>query len=124
MKVETQGVLLRMFIGESDQYRGMPLYHAIVLKIRELGMSGATVLRGVEGFGAHSRIHTANILRLSQDLPIVIEVIDTEERIRRLVEYLDRMVPEGLLMTVEGVRIIRYARTPGEGKGTPGQEKG
>lgn len=123
MKVETQGVLLRMFIGESDQYRGMPLYHAIVLKIRELGMSGATVLRGVEGFGAHSRIHTANILRLSQDLPIVIEVIDTEERIRRLVEYLDRMVPEGLLMTVEGVRIIRYARTPGEGKGTPGQEK-
>lgn len=111
MKVETQGVLLRMFIGESDQFRGVPLYHAIVLKIRELGMSGATVLRGVEGFGAHSRIHTANILRLSQDLPIVIEVIDTEERIRRLVEHLDRMVPEGLLMTIEGVRIIRYART-------------
>lgn len=120
MKVETQGMLLRMFIGESDQFRGMPLYHAIVLKIRELGMSGATVLRGVEGFGAHSRIHTANILRLSQDLPIVIEVIDTEDRIRRLVEHLDRMVPEGLLMTVEGVRIIRYARTEPGRQGPPG----
>jgi PII-like signaling protein len=107
MKIEGPAMLLRIFIGESDRWQGKPLYEAIVLKVREAGLAGATVLRGLEGFGAHSRIHTARILRLSEDLPIVIEVVDREERIRELIPALDEMVSEGL-MTLERVQVVMY----------------
>ncbi|MFO7904671.1 MAG: DUF190 domain-containing protein, partial [Pirellulaceae bacterium] len=98
---------LRIFIGESDQWHGKPLYEAIVLKARELHLAGATVLRGPMGFGAHSRMHTAKILRLSQDLPIVIEIVDAEETIESLLPHIDEMVEEGLV-TMEKVRVIKY----------------
>lgn len=116
MKIEGDGLLLRIFIGESDRWQGMPLHDAIVRKLREQGLAGATVLRGLEGFGAHSRIHTASVLRLSEDLPIVIEVIDKPERIEKILPSLDEMISEGL-MTLEQVRIIVYR--PGE---TPSPE--
>lgn len=80
MKTPTQGCLLRIFIGESDQWQGKPLYEAIVLKARELHLAGATVLRGPMGFGARSRLHTAKVLRLSEDLPMVIEIVDAQEK--------------------------------------------
>lgn len=107
MKLEGEGKLLRIFIGESDRWEGRPLFEAIVHKVREAGGAGATVLRGIEGFGAHSRIHTARILRLSEDLPIVIEVVDTAERIDALLPALDEMIEDGLV-TIETVRILRY----------------
>jgi len=114
MKTEGEGQLVRVFIGESDRWEGKPLYEAIVRKARECGLAGATVLRGLEGFGAHSRIHTAKILRLSEDLPIVIEIADKAERIERFLPELDRMVKEGLI-TLEKVRILAYRH--GEGTG-------
>jgi PII-like signaling protein len=107
MKIEGEGQLLRIFVGESDRWHGQPLYEAIVRTARELGLAGATVLRGLEGFGAHSRIHTAKLLRLSEDLPIVIEIVDRPERIEAILPALDRMVGEGLI-TLERVRIIAY----------------
>ena len=107
MKIPEQGTLLRIFVGESDQWHRRPLYEAIVLKARELHLAGATVLRGVMGFGAHSRLHTSKVLRLSEDLPIVIEIVDSEEKIERLLPYLDEMVQEGLL-TMERVRVVKY----------------
>ena len=107
MKIEGPAMLLRIFIGESDRWHGKPLYEAIVLKVREAGLAGATVLRGLEGFGAHSRIHTTRILRLSQDLPMVIEIVDREDRIRELIPTLDEMVSEGL-MTLERVQVVMY----------------
>jgi len=107
MKIEGPAMLLRIFIGESDRWQGKPLYQAIVLKVREAGLAGATVLRGLEGFGAHSRIHTARILRLSEDLPIVVEIVDREDRIRELIPALDEMVSEGL-MTLESVQVVMY----------------
>lgn len=107
MKLEGEGKLLRIFVGESDRWEGRPLFEAIVRKVREAGGAGATVLRGIEGFGAHSRIHTARILRLSEDLPIVIEVVDTAERIDALLPLLDEMIEDGLV-TIETVRILRY----------------
>lgn len=107
MTLPEQGCLLRIFIGESDQWHGKPLYEAIVLKARELHLAGATVLRGPMGFGAHSRMHTAKILRLSQDLPIVIEIVDAEEKIEMLLPHIDEMVEEGLV-TMEKVRVIKY----------------
>lgn len=113
MKIEGKGRLLKVYIGERDQFRGVPLYHAIVVKVREMGMAGATVCRGIEGFGARSRIHTANILRLSEDLPITVEIIDTAERIDRLIPELDRMVSEGLVITVQDVDIVKYSAERG-----------
>lgn len=107
MKLEGEGKLLRIFVGESDRWEGRPLFEAIVHKVREAGGAGATVLRGIEGFGAHSRIHTARILRLSEDLPIVIEIVDTSDRIDALMPALDEMIEDGL-MTIETVRILRY----------------
>jgi PII-like signaling protein len=107
MKIEGEGRLLRIFVGESDRWESRPLYEAIVRAAREAGLAGATVLRGLEGFGAHSRIHTAKILRLSEDLPIVIEIVDTPERIDAILPALDRMVGEGLI-TLENVRVIAY----------------
>ncbi|MBN1270258.1 MAG: DUF190 domain-containing protein [Kiritimatiellae bacterium] len=101
------GQLLRVFIGESDTHEGLPLYEWIVRKARETGMAGATVLRGLEGFGAHSRMHTAKILRLSQDLPIIIEIVDTPEKIEGFIALIDGAIDEGLL-TVEKVQVRFY----------------
>jgi PII-like signaling protein len=100
--------LVRVFIGESDAWRGRPLASALVERLRAEGFAGATVLRGTAGFGAHSVVHTSQILRLSQDLPVLIEVVDTPERVERLLPILDEMVVEGLV-TVETVRVLRYA---------------
>jgi len=107
MKIEGQGKLLRIFIGESDTWHGRPLYEAIVRRLREEGLAGATVFRGIEGFGAHSRLHTARILRLSEDLPLLIEVVDNMEAIERVLPILDEMVTDGLV-TMENVEIIAY----------------
>lgn len=107
MRIEGDGTLLRIFVGESDRWHGKPLYEAIVELARERGLAGATVLRGLEGFGAHSRVHTSRILRLSEDLPVVIEVVDRPERIEAILPALDEMVAEGLV-TLERVRVIAY----------------
>lgn len=107
MPIEGEATLLRIFIGESDRWEGQPLYEAIVRTVREAGMAGATVLRGIEGFGAHSRIHIARILRLSEDLPIVVEIVDRAERIEAILPRLDEMIDEGLV-TMEKVRILKY----------------
>src|SRR5579864_2170674 len=107
VKLEGEGKLLRLFIGESDTWHGKPLYQAIVERVREEGLAGATVVRGIEGFGADSRLHTSRILRLSEDLPVVIEIVDTAENIDRVVPLLDEMVLEGML-TVERVHVISY----------------
>jgi len=107
MKIEGDGQLLRIFIGESDRWEGRPLYEAIVLAAREQGLAGATVLRGLEGFGATSRIHTVKILRLSEDLPIVIEIVDQADRIQGFLPTLDKMVTEGMV-TLEKVNVLVY----------------
>ena len=107
MRLEGEGKLLRLFIGESDTWHGKPLYQAIVERVRQEGLAGATVIRGIEGFGADSRIHTSRILRLSEDLPVVIEIVDTPEQIDRVVPILDEMVGEGML-TLERVQIVSY----------------
>jgi PII-like signaling protein len=107
MKVPQDGYLLRVFIGEADRWQGKPLYEAIVLKARELHMAGATVLRGPMGFGANSRLHTAKILRLSEDLPMVIEIVDGKDKIDELMPHIDEMVQEGLV-TLERVQVIKY----------------
>ena len=107
MKLSETGQLLRIFIGESDQWHGEPLYRAIVMKARELGLAGATVLRGPMGFGANSRMHTANLLELSSDLPVVIEIVDSADKVESLLPFLDETVAEGLI-TIEGVRVLRY----------------
>jgi PII-like signaling protein len=107
VKLEGEGKLLRIFIGESDKHGRKPLYQAIVEMLREEGMAGATVLRGVEGFGANSHLHTARILRLSEDLPIVIEVADTAERIESIMPKLDEMVTDGMV-TLERVEVVTY----------------
>ena len=107
MRIEGEGKLLRVFVGESDRWHGKPLYQAIVERVRAEGLAGATVLRGIEGFGADSRLHTARILRLSEDLPIVIEIVDSAEQIERILPILDEMVGEGMV-TVERVEVIAY----------------
>jgi hypothetical protein len=107
MKIPNDGYLLRVFLGESDKWQGKPLYEAIVLKARELHLAGATVLRGPMGFGAHSRLHTTKILRLSEDLPMVIEIVDAKEKIDAFMPYIDQMVKEGLV-TLERVQVIKY----------------
>jgi PII-like signaling protein len=106
-RIEGPGKLLRIFIGESDTWHGTPLYEAIVRRAREDGLAGATVIRGIEGFGASSRIHTARILRLSEDLPLIIEIIDGEAEIDAFLPVLDGMIAEGLV-TVEPVEVVTY----------------
>ena len=101
------GYLLRIFVGESDKHGHHTLYEAIVLKAREMGLAGATVTRGVMGFGKHSIIHTAKILRLSEDLPIIVEIADSLENIERFLPTLDEMIKDGLV-TLEKVRVIQY----------------
>ena len=107
MKIPEDGSLLRVFVGESDKWHGKPTYEAIVLKAREMGLAGATVYKGVLGFGADSRLHTYKILRLSEDMPMVIEVVDAKEKIEALLVQIDEMVQEGLV-TIEPVRVIKY----------------
>jgi hypothetical protein len=107
MKLPSESLLLRIFIGETDKYEGRPLYKAIVEKARQREMAGATVMRGILGFGANSRIHTSQILRLSEDLPLVIEIVDSEERINAFLPELDAMISEGLV-TLEKARVITY----------------
>src|SRR5437667_11115054 len=111
MKIAGEGKLLRIFIGESDRHQGRALYEAIVRRARALGLAGATVWRGIEGYGAASRIHTAKILRLSEDLPILIEIVDTEEKIRAALPELDALIEaagSGGLVTLERAEIIKY----------------
>ena len=107
MKIPEDAVLLRIFIGESDRHRRQPLYEAIVRKAREMQMAGATVLRGPMGFGKSSHLHTAKILRLSMDLPIVIEIVDSEEKVNGFLPVLDGMMGGGLV-TLERAKVIRY----------------
>ena len=107
MILPKQGKLLRIFIGENDRHEGLPLYEWIVRQARENGLAGATVLRGLEGYGAHSRLHKAKILRLSSDLPLVVEIVDTEEKIQSFLPLIDDAVSEGLA-TVERVEVHFY----------------
>jgi PII-like signaling protein len=107
MQIPQDAMLLRIFIGESDRWHHQPLYEAIVLKARESHLAGATVLRGPMGFGKSSRVHTSKILRLSMDLPLVIEIIDSEEKIRAFLPILDEMISGGLV-TLEKVQVIHY----------------
>jgi PII-like signaling protein len=107
MHIPEDGYLLRIFIGESDRHGHHPLYEAIVLKARAAGLAGATVTRGVMGFGKHSTLHTAKILRLSEDLPMVIEIADGLDRIEEFLPLLDEMITDGLV-TLEQVRVIHY----------------
>ncbi|MEW6210134.1 MAG: DUF190 domain-containing protein [Acidobacteriota bacterium] len=114
MKISENGQLLRIFIGESDKWEGRPLYEAIILKAREQGIAGATMLRGLMGYGAASRIHTAKILRLSEDLPIVVEIVDSKEKIESFLPLIDEMVREGLV-TLENIRVIQYRHNKTDG---------
>src|SRR5437588_3982182 len=107
MNLPNEATLLRIFIGESDRWKHQPRYEAIVLKARELQLAGATVLRGAMGFGKSSRLHTAKILRLSMDLPLVIEIVDEEQKIQAFLPVLDEMMKGGLV-TLEKVRVIHY----------------
>jgi PII-like signaling protein len=107
MKLEGEGLLARIFVGESDRWEGSSLYEAIVQKAREKGLAGATVIKGIEGFGAHNFIHTTRILRLAEDLPIVIEIVDRREKVEAFLPELDSMVSEGLV-TLEPVQVILY----------------
>jgi PII-like signaling protein len=107
MQIPQEAVLLRILIGENDRWEHHPLYEAIVLKAREMHLGGATVLRGPMGFGHSSRLHTTKILRLSEDLPLVIEIVDSEERINGFLPALDSMMGSGLI-TMEKVRVLRY----------------
>jgi len=118
MTLPNEGKLLRIFIGEDDKHEGLPLYEWIVRKAREEGLAGATVLRGLEGFGAHSRLHTAKILRLSNDLPIIVEIVDTEEKIEAFLPKIDGAIVEGLATLERAeVRFYRFRPHPPETSG-------
>jgi len=116
MHLPHEAILLRIFIGESDRWKHQPLYEAIVLKAREVHLAGATVLRGPMGFGKSSRLHTAKILRLSMDLPLVIEIVDEEPKIQAFLPVLDEMMKGGLV-TLEKVKVIQYRAQSVEGGG-------
>ena len=112
MQVPKDAVLVRIFLGEADRGPGgLPLYEAVVLKAREMGLAGATVLRGPMGFGRNSHLHTAKILRLSADLPMVVEIVDAEEKLRPFLEAIEPMMASGLV-TLERVQVIRYGAPP------------
>jgi PII-like signaling protein len=112
MKLPTEGKLLRIFVGEADRWHGRPLYEAIVEDARRRGLAGATVWKGFMGFGAHSRLHTAKILRLSEDLPVVIEIVDEAQRIEAFLPALEEMVHEGLV-TLERAEVLIYRAPAG-----------
>ncbi len=107
MKLPAEAYRLRIFIGESDKIGGKPLFEVIVEKARENGLAGATALRGILGFGANSRIHTSKVLRISEDLPVVVEIVDAEDKIEAFIPELDELIEEGLV-TMEKVRVITY----------------
>jgi PII-like signaling protein len=111
MQIPEQALLLRIFIGEDDRSDGRPLYEAIVLKAREMHLAGATVLRGPMGYGHSSRLHTTKILRLSEDLPLVIEIVDSEDRINAFLPVLDGLMTTSGLITLEKVQVLRYGAT-------------
>ena len=113
MKLPFEAYMLRIFVGESDKSDGKPLYEVIVKEARKRGMAGATVLRGFLGYGANSRIHTSKVLRLSEDLPLVVEIVDAEDKIEAFMPYLDTIIDEGLI-TMEKVRVIAYRHNPKE----------
>ena len=114
MQIPRDAVLLRIFLGEEDRYHRQPLYEAIVLKAREMHLGGATVLRGPMGFGRSSHLHTAKILRLSEDLPVVVEIVDSEEKIQQFLPVLDEMMASGLI-TMEKVQVIQYGTAKTDG---------
>ena len=118
MQLPKEAVLLRIFLGEADKYHGRPLYEAIVMKARELHLAGATVLRGPMGFGHSSRVHTAKILRLSEDLPLLIEIVDAEEKIEAFLPVLDEMMGSGLV-TLEKVKVLQYGKASSKPARTP-----
>jgi uncharacterized protein len=109
--IDGEQSLIRVFIGEGDKWKHQPLSVALLERLRREGFAGATIFRGVAGFGAHSVVHASHILRLSQDLPILIEIVETEERVQALLPILEEMVQEGLV-TIEKVRVLRYAARP------------
>lgn len=111
MHIPKDAMLLRIFLGESDRWEGQPLYEALVLKAREMHLGGATVLRGPMGFGHSSRLHTAKILRLSEDLPFIVEIVDTEQKINAFLEAIDPMMGSGLI-TLERVQVLQYGPPP------------
>jgi len=119
MNIPQDAVLLRVFLGENDKFEGRPLYEAIVMKARELHLAGATVLRGPMGFGKSSRLHTAKILRLSMDLPVVVEIVDAEEKIQSFLPVLDEMMKGGLV-TLEKVKVIHYRANESSAPGSKG----
>jgi hypothetical protein len=113
-KLEGTGLLVRIYLGESDRWHGRPLYQAIVERLRERGLAGATVLRGIEGYGARQHLHSTRILSLSEDLPILIEAVDTEDKVRAVLPELDEMLTDGLI-TLERVEVITYRATSRDG---------
>jgi PII-like signaling protein len=115
MQIPREAVLLRIFIGEDDRHDGRPLYEALVLRAREMHLAGATVLRGPLGFGHSSRLHTAKLLRLSEDLPIVIEIVDSQEKIQGFLEAIDPMMGSGLI-TLEKVTVLQYGAGGGQNR--------
>ena len=113
MKMESTGKLLRIYIGANDRYGSIPMYEALIEQAKKMGLAGCTIVRGVQGFGASHDIHKARILRLSENLPLLIEIVDTNERIRKAVAEFERMVEKGgkgVLMTLETVEILRYQK--------------
>jgi len=113
MKLPAEGLMLKIFIGETDKLNGKPMYEEIVLKAKQLELAGATVTRGIMGYGAHSRIHSAKLLRLYDDLPVTIELVDIEENLDKIMPFLDEHVQEGMI-TMEKVKLIKY-RTSAKG---------
>ncbi|EKP95464.1 DUF190 domain-containing protein [Thermaerobacter subterraneus] len=109
MRIQAPARRLTVYIGETDRWQGQPLYHAIVLKARELGLAGATVYRGIEGYGANSRVHAARVLELSADLPVIVEIVDHVDRLQPLLAFLDEAVQEGLVV-LEDVEIVAYRK--------------
>ncbi|CAB1129325.1 conserved protein of unknown function [Candidatus Hydrogenisulfobacillus filiaventi] len=118
MKISGEAQRLRIFVGEADHWHHEPLYHAIVKKAKEMGMAGATVMRAFEGFGPSSRLRTANLLDLSADLPVVVEIVDSREYIERFLPVLDQMVDAGLI-TLDPVHVVKYAQKPEAGHVDP-----
>jgi hypothetical protein len=116
MKITGSALRVRIFVGEADRYHHQPLYHAILMKAREIGMAGATVYRAFEGFGASTRIRSTNLLDLSADLPVVVEIVDGQDYVERLLPVLDGMVENGLI-TVDPVQVVKYAHRAGTGRG-------
>ena len=110
MRIDGTALLVRIYIGEADRHDGNPLYQSIVAFLRDRGIAGATVFRGIEGYGANARLHTTRLLRLSEDLPILIEVVDREDRIREILPELDAMVVDGLV-TLERIEVVAYRGT-------------